>query len=137
MRQVLYLLCTIAVFAVPSVMAQDAAKVDPDHYKVEFENSRVRVLRAKVGPHQKSLMHSHPDAVIVVLSGGKTKFTLADGKTEEMDLATGDTRWTPAVVHQGENMSDQELEVIVIELKRATAKKHATKKPATANANKQ
>jgi quercetin dioxygenase-like cupin family protein len=128
MRQVLYLFSTLVVFAVPSVMAQDAAKVDPDHYKVEFENSRVRVLRAKIGPHQKTIMHSHPDAVIVLVSGGKTKFTFPNGKTEEMDLATGDTRWTPATVHQGENMSDQQLEVIVIELKGA-AKAHTMKKP--------
>lgn len=27
-------------------LAQDAVKVDPKHYKVEFENDQVRVLRA-------------------------------------------------------------------------------------------
>lgn len=132
MRQLLFLLCIVMVMVVPSVMAQDAAKVDPNHYKVEFENSRVRVLRVKVGPHEKTVMHSHPDAVIVVVSGGKTRFTLPGGKTEDTDLAAGDTRWTPATTHQGENMSDQALEVVVIELKRAV-KRRVTKKPATSS----
>jgi len=42
--------------------AQDAAKVDPKHYKVEFENSQVRILRIHYGPHEKSVMHSTPPA---------------------------------------------------------------------------
>ena len=36
--------------------AQDAAKVDPKHYKVEFENDEVRVLRITYGPGEKSLL---------------------------------------------------------------------------------
>ena len=39
--------------------AQDAVKVDPEHYKVEFENDQVRVLRITYGPGEKSVMHSH------------------------------------------------------------------------------
>jgi hypothetical protein len=37
-------------------------KVDPKHYKVEFENERVRVLRIKYGAGEKSVMHSEPVA---------------------------------------------------------------------------
>ena len=45
MRQEFLLTLFVLAFAVPSVFAQDAAKVDSKHYKVEFENSSVRVLR--------------------------------------------------------------------------------------------
>jgi hypothetical protein len=31
----------------------DPRKVDPERYKVEFENDRVRVLRVKYGPREK------------------------------------------------------------------------------------
>lgn len=137
MRQFMFLLSIVMFIVVPSAVAQDAAKVDSNHYKVEFENSRVRVLRAKIGPHEKTVMHSHPDAVIVVVAGGTTKFTLPGGKTEDSELATGDTRWTPATTHQGENMTDHAIEVVVIELKRAV-KGRVTKKPApTPTPNKQ
>jgi hypothetical protein len=38
--------------------ALDPVKLDPDHYKVEFENDRVRVLRVNYGPRERSVMHS-------------------------------------------------------------------------------
>src|SRR5581483_2090786 len=87
--------------------AQDAAKVEPAHYKVISENAQVRILRVHYGPHEKSgMMHSHPDSVVVVLSGGgKTKFTYPDGKTEIVDMKPGDARFTPHTVHLPENMS--------------------------------
>nr|NIR51506.1 hypothetical protein [candidate division KSB1 bacterium]NIS26908.1 hypothetical protein [candidate division KSB1 bacterium]NIT73741.1 hypothetical protein [candidate division KSB1 bacterium]NIU27639.1 hypothetical protein [candidate division KSB1 bacterium]NIU94275.1 hypothetical protein [candidate division KSB1 bacterium] len=44
-----------------SPFAQDATKVDPKHYKVEFENDQVRVLRISYGPGEKSVMHEHPE----------------------------------------------------------------------------
>jgi hypothetical protein len=43
-----------------AVMAQDPVKVDAKHYTVEFENSQVRVLRIKYGPHEKSCNASAP-----------------------------------------------------------------------------
>ena len=65
MRRILILggVCVLAATAT----AQDPAKVDPKHYKVEFENSRVRVLHIQYGPHEKSVMHRHPDAVAIFL----------------------------------------------------------------------
>jgi len=50
MRRLFFLTLFVLVLAVPSVLAQDATKVDSRHYKVEFENSqgpdRPRPLRS-------------------------------------------------------------------------------------------
>jgi quercetin dioxygenase-like cupin family protein len=100
-----------------SSFAQDAAKLDPKHYKVEFENDQVKVLRITYGPGEKSVMHSHAEGVVVFLSDGKGKFTYPDGKTEEMNFKPGLVIWTPATTHQPENTGDKPFEVIQIEMK--------------------
>src|SRR5262249_34987770 len=53
--------------------AEDSVAVDPKHYKVEFQNDRVRVLRIKYGPGEKSVMHAHPATVAVFLTPGQAK----------------------------------------------------------------
>jgi len=103
-------------FATPA-LAQDAVKADAKHYKVEFENAKVRVLRATYGPHEKSVMHSHPDAVAIYLTDGKVKFTFADGKTADNNGKAGTALWTPATTHLPENAGDKTFEVLVVELK--------------------
>jgi len=49
----------MATARMPQPTAEDPVKVDPKHYKVEFENDGVRVLRVKYGAREKSVMHSH------------------------------------------------------------------------------
>ena len=49
----------------------DPVKVDAKHYKVEFENESVRVLRISYAPGEKSVMHYHPNAVAVYLTTAK------------------------------------------------------------------
>jgi hypothetical protein len=58
----------MATARIPQPTAEDPVKVDPRHYKVEFENERVRVLRIKYGPGEKSVMHSHPESITVFLN---------------------------------------------------------------------
>lgn len=125
MRRALFLALFVLAVAVPA-LAQDAAKVDSKHYKVEFENARVRILRVKYGPHEKSVMHRHPDAIAIFQNDGKVKFTYPNGKTEEREMKAGQTLFTPAVTHLPENLTDRDMEVILVELKtkrRSTAKK--------------
>ncbi|HEY0347255.1 MAG TPA: cupin domain-containing protein [Pyrinomonadaceae bacterium] len=129
MRRLLLLALFVLTVAVP-VLAQDAVKVDPKHYKVEFENRTVRVLRVKYGPHEKSVMHRHPNAVAIFQSDGRVKFTYPGGKSEERDMKAGQAIWTPATRHLPENLSDTDMEVILIEMK--TRKRPAAKKPDTA-----
>lgn len=98
--------------------AQDAAKADTKHYKVEFENDKVRVLRVHYGPHEKSVMHAHPDAVAIYLTEGHGKFTMPDGKTMTGDMKPGGVLWTPATTHLPENTGSKPFELIVVELKK-------------------
>ena len=96
---------------------QDAVKTDPKHYKVEVDNAQVRVLRVHYGPHEKSVMHSHPDSVAVFLTDGSVRMTDANGKTQDMPAKAGQTMYTPAQVHLPENTGDAPFELILVELK--------------------
>lgn len=99
-------------------MAQDAAKADPKHYKVVFENEQVRVLHISYGPGKKSVMHEHPEGVAVYLTDAVAKFTLPDGKSMDASGTAGQTFWTPASKHQPGNTGDRSFEVIQVEMKK-------------------
>jgi quercetin dioxygenase-like cupin family protein len=104
-----------AMTAVPA--SEDSVKVDPKHYKVEFQNDRVRVLRIKYGPKEKSVMHLHPANVAVFLTDGQGKFTFPDGKTQEESFKAGQSRWADKDKHLPENLTAKPFEVILVELK--------------------
>src|SRR5712692_1379302 len=95
------LLLAVVCLAASPAMAQDPVKVDPDpkHYKVEFENEQVRVLRVHLGPKESSPMHEHPPSVVIPLTDGRLKFTLPDGRTEERTTAAGSVRYRAAIKH--------------------------------------
>lgn len=118
------------------MMAQDPVKVDPAHYTVEFENARVRVLRIRYGPRERSVMHGHPASVGVHLTDAHARFTFPNGKTEEMRVTAGEVRSYPAGQHLPENLGDHPLELVFTELKARPAPqkpakdKAAQKKPA-------
>jgi quercetin dioxygenase-like cupin family protein len=84
---------------------------------VEEENDRVRVLRVKYGAHEKSVMHGHPGLVAVFLTANHGRFTFPDGRTEERSWTAGQAMVMPAEEHLPENLSDNPLEVVLIELK--------------------
>ena len=112
-----------------AVMAQDPVKVDAKHYKVEFENAQVRVLRIKYGPHEKSVMHRHPNAVAIFVTDSDATFSFPKGDPQHIVSKAGESRWTPGGLHLPENTGDQPFEVILVELKSPVKK--ATKKPST------
>ena len=98
-------------------MAQDPVKVDAKHYKVEFENDRVRVVRITYGPHEKSVMHEHPANVAVFLTNGQGRFTMPDGKTQDVPIKAGTFQWDGGGKHLPENTGDKPFELVVVELK--------------------
>jgi len=115
-------IASVFILAEKPAMAQDPVKVDPKHYKVEFENDQVRVLRITYGPHEKSVMHDHPAGQVVYLTDAHVKFGLPGGKSEDMQGKAGETAWAPAGKHLPENVSDKRLEGLLVELKAKPAK---------------
>ena len=96
---------------------EDPVAVDPNHYNVEFENDQVRVLRIKYGPKEKSLMHGHPDGVVVFLTDCDGSFTFPDGRTEPIQAKAGQAVWADSTEHLPENLSEDPLEIILVEMK--------------------
>lgn len=121
-RRAIFLGAVLGCCYTSMLMAEDAVKVDPKHYTVVTENAQVRVLRVHYGPHEKSVMHSHPATVAVFLTGGIGKFTSPDGKTQDLNFKAGDVQYSAATTHLPENTGDQAFDVIVIELKGKPAK---------------
>ncbi len=112
----------LCLCVVPILSAQDAVKVDPKHYTLISENDQVRILKVHYGPHEKSVMHSHPNSVAVFLTDSKVQFTDAEGKKTDMSAKAGDAQASPGGTHLPENVTDKGMDLILIELKAAPAK---------------
>ncbi len=127
MRRSLFLVASVFL-AASAALAQDPAKVDPKHCKVELENAQVRVLHWKTGPHEKTPMHEHPAYVTISLTNNHTRYTFPDGTTKEIESKAGQVSWNAGEKHSSESLSDEPTEVIQVELK---TKPHAAqpKKP--------
>jgi len=83
----------------------DPAKVDPQHYKVAFENEYVRVLRIHYDAHEKGPMHEHIlNRVVLYLNDQNA------AKADEVRMAG-------AAKHAEENAAGQPADRIAVELK--------------------
>jgi len=105
------------LLSIRTAIAQDAAKVDPKHYKVELENDDVRVLRIHYEPGEKSVMHEHPKGVAVFLTDYQVKFIVPTGEEIPVSGKAGQVVWNNGGKHLPENTGKKAMEVIQIEMK--------------------
>jgi hypothetical protein len=85
--------------------ALDPVKVDPQHYKVAFENEFVRVLRVHYDAHEKGQTHEHIlNRIVVYLN-------------DQPGAKADDVRAAGAATHAEENASGQPADRIAVELK--------------------
>ena len=123
------LLCLATAFT----FAQDPTKVEPKHYKLDFENDRVQVVTVHYGPHEKSALHEHPGGVVVSLTEAHLRFIDENGKVREVFSKPGEARWYPPFKHRVENLGDTAYEGVYIGIKgRLATASAAAADPATA-----
>jgi quercetin dioxygenase-like cupin family protein len=109
----------VGMAAVSSAFAAeypDGCTAAPKNCKILKEDDTFRVIDYTAKTGDKVGMHSHPAHVIYVLQGGKTKFTMPDGTTKEIDSKPGDVMVNPPTVHASEHESD--IHVIIVERKK-------------------
>ena len=99
-------------------MTLDPAETNPQHYKVVYENDRVRVLEYTDQPGDRTTTHEHPDSVMYALSSFRRRLH-SDGKDRDVEIHEGTTAWVPAQQHYGENTGDTPSHSIFVELKEA------------------
>ena len=74
------------------ITALDPLRVDPKNYKLELENSQVRVTRVKIGPRQSVPMHEHVlNHVVVCFTGQNVREPSSEGKAEVKQHKAGAT----------------------------------------------
>jgi hypothetical protein len=89
--------------AAPSKL--DPTVVDERHYKIEFENDQVRVLRVHYEAHDEGARHEHMlNRVVVYLN-------------DQPGAKADDVRMSGPAIHTEQNASDQPADRIAIELK--------------------
>jgi len=88
-----------------AVSKLDPVVVDAKHYKVEFENAQVRILRAHYDAHDKGEQHEHLlNRVVLFLN-------------DQPGAKADEVRMAGAVTHTEQNASDQPADRIAVELK--------------------
>jgi quercetin dioxygenase-like cupin family protein len=97
-------------------MSLDPVETNPDHYKVVFENERVRVLEYTDAPGDITTPHEHPDSVMYTLSSFRRRLS-SNGQHRDVAITAGTTGWLPAQEHHGENTGDTPTHVLFVELK--------------------
>jgi beta-alanine degradation protein BauB len=105
--------------------AQDAARMQPQSFRVAFENDKLRALEFRSRPGMGVCgegMHSHPAHLTVVLSTGKVRVKTPDGKVQVIDGRLGDVFWSEAETHEVENISGRDSRGLLIELKPGAGK---------------
>jgi len=97
--------------------SSDPIVTDGDKYSVVLENERVRVLRYRDKPGEKTTQHAHPDYVMVASSSFKRRLLFPEGRARDVDVKLGDVLFLKAHVHIGENTGNTDTDVILVELK--------------------
>jgi hypothetical protein len=98
----------------------DPVKLNPRSYKVLFENEKLRVIEYHSRPGLGVCgqgRHSHPEHLVIALSGGKVKVRDEDGKVHVVPVDPGRVMWAPAEVHEVENLSGRNMHAYLVEVK--------------------
>lgn len=107
----------------PEVLrGKDALAADPKHYKIELENEHVRVLRLTLKGDETVPVHDDQDALFVCIAVSSDKachlrLTRPGGRSQDIHMQAGESRWIYADTRSEKNLSNQPLELLVIETK--------------------
>jgi mannose-6-phosphate isomerase-like protein (cupin superfamily) len=100
--------------------AQQVASLKVVQPQLLIDNEKVRMVRWRLEPGERSPVHTHTlDHIYVVIHGAKIREYLKDGSTHDDDQETGRAAYSRGVgkTHSFENTGTTPYEMVSIELK--------------------
>ena len=102
----------------------DGVVAAPDHHRVLFENSEVRVIETIVPDGDRTPIHTHPKTVMYVISGDQfvrrddAGQVMGDTRDQESSFVMPPVIWSDGTPpHMIENPGSEDLIVIGVEFK--------------------
>jgi hypothetical protein len=107
----------------PEVLnSRDALQVDRLHYRLELENEKLRVLRLTLKPSEIVPMHDDKDALVVCLNECHVRFTSPNGRSEDIHMEPGASRWIYGDTRSEKNLGTHPVEMLFVETKSPNAR---------------
>ena len=131
LRAVSYQLLAVSCLAVAAARGQDLVAVAPEAAKVEYEDSRVRVVRLTMAPNTSSPMHDRPRRVVIPLTSSEVTITRPDGTVGTSKSTAVRPAWSEPGRRAVTNLTSR-IENIIVELKSANAPGVALARPPSA-----
>jgi hypothetical protein len=104
--------------AASSASAGDVLKSDRKHFKIEFENDQVRVLRMNLPAREATpLLRYTRNSVAILLTDQQIRTTDSGGVVRTDARKAGEAIWQIASAQKIENVGDKPLEMVLVELK--------------------
>jgi hypothetical protein len=102
----------------PEVLrGKDALAADPKHYRLDFENDHMRVLRLTLKADEAVPVHDDRDALFVCIKECHLRLTRPGGRAQDIHLQAAESRWIYGDTRSEKNLGSQPLELLVIETK--------------------
>lgn len=118
----------IAIIAASPAVCQDLVAVAPLNAKVEYEDSRIRVVRLRIAPGESLPMHDRPARIVIALRSSEVRQTGADGNARTVQVPAGKIAWSGPGRRAVTNMASP-LENVIVEMKTAGAAAKASPHP--------
>jgi hypothetical protein len=96
---------------------RDPVIVDPEHFRVDFQNEQVRVVHLSIKGTEQTRMHEEPAVLAVCIKECHVRLSEPDGKTKDLNMQAGDTHWIWEDTRSEKNLSKEPLEMLLIEMK--------------------
>jgi hypothetical protein len=98
----------------PDIFDTRPTALDPVHYRLILENDHVKVIRVRLGPHEKSMVMELPAHVMTCLTDRNVRVIHPRGKPAELSQKAGYTGWVDRDEYGLENLGDKPAEWILV-----------------------
>jgi hypothetical protein len=98
----------------PDIFDTHPVALDPGHFHLILENDYVKVIRVRLGPHEKSMVMEVPGHVITCITDHRVRLIYAHAKPVERSQKAGYTGWVERDEYGLENLDDKPAEWILV-----------------------